>query len=51
MVGVVGELDPGVFDIALRSLASLLLVALVLKNRRRAATEQAAERGEATEAA
>jgi len=29
----------------------LLFAALVLKNRRRAATEQAAERGEATEAA
>jgi TRAP transporter 4TM/12TM fusion protein len=51
MVGVVGELDPGFFDLALRGLGGLLFGALVLKNRRRAATEQAAERGEATEAA
>ncbi|WP_137284149.1 TRAP transporter permease [Halorussus salinisoli] len=52
LVGVTTELSPGVFDLLFRAVGGVLFGALVLRNRRRADTERAAEPGEeATEAA
>ncbi|WP_158058588.1 TRAP transporter permease [Halorussus halophilus] len=50
LLGVVQNVEAGLFDLLLRAVGGLLFGALVVKNRRRADTEQAAERG-ATEAA
>lgn len=50
LLGVAQNVEPGLFDLFLRAVGVALFGALVVKNRRRADTEQAAERG-ATEVA
>ncbi|WP_132059286.1 TRAP transporter permease [Halorussus amylolyticus] len=51
VLGVAPGLEPGAFDLVLRAVGAVLFGALVFRNRRRANTERAAERGETTEAA
>ncbi|MFC7082044.1 TRAP transporter permease [Halorussus caseinilyticus] len=48
LFGVGGGIEPGLFDLVLRAAGGVLFGLLALKNRRRADTEPATERGEET---